>query len=128
MEDKLTNSSKPEKERNSPNSEPEISAPKREKDREKSASFRDSLKKRFSWKKPKSESPTPPLGGATSAPSLRQEDPPWCSMCTDDAAVRCAGCDGDLYCRKCFKEAHDREDLKTHKWSAYRKKGIETTV
>jgi hypothetical protein len=28
----------------------------------------------------------------------------WCTICNDDATVRCLGCDGDLYCRGCWKE------------------------
>jgi hypothetical protein len=28
----------------------------------------------------------------------------WCTICNDDATVRCLGCDGDLYCRGCWGE------------------------
>ncbi|KAF2234972.1 hypothetical protein EV356DRAFT_514613 [Viridothelium virens] len=33
----------------------------------------------------------------------------WCIICCDDAAVKCLGCDGDLYCTKCWKEGHKGE-------------------
>lgn len=34
----------------------------------------------------------------------------WCVICQDDAAVKCLGCDGDLYCTRCWKEGHEGED------------------
>lgn len=34
----------------------------------------------------------------------------WCSICTDDAALRCLGCDGELYCTNCWIEGHRGED------------------
>jgi hypothetical protein len=30
----------------------------------------------------------------------------WCVVCLDDAAVACAGCDGDGYCARCWREMH----------------------
>merc|ERR1711915_37361 len=36
---------------------------------------------------------------------------PWC--------VICKGCDGDLYCKACFKEGHDREDLLEHTTTSF---------
>ncbi|KAK4245914.1 hypothetical protein C7999DRAFT_15931 [Corynascus novoguineensis] len=30
----------------------------------------------------------------------------WCVACLEDATVRCAGCDGDVYCARCWKEMH----------------------
>ena len=45
-----------------------------------------------------------------------EKELPWCSICNADAIVRCVeGCDGDLYCSRCFKECHDEIDLKEHK-------------
>lgn len=34
----------------------------------------------------------------------------WCSICTDDATLRCLGCDGELYCTNCWMEGHKGED------------------
>ncbi|KAI9687366.1 MAG: hypothetical protein M1822_002409 [Bathelium mastoideum] len=33
----------------------------------------------------------------------------WCIICCDDATVKCTGCDGDLYCARCWKEGHKGE-------------------
>ena len=34
----------------------------------------------------------------------------WCGICTDDATLRCIGCDGELYCTSCWMEGHRGED------------------
>jgi hypothetical protein len=34
----------------------------------------------------------------------------WCNICTDDAMLRCIGCDGELYCTNCWMEGHRGED------------------
>jgi len=49
----------------------------------------------------------------------------WCIICNDDAAVKCIGCDGDLYCRQCWEEGHMGEsagfDERKHHWVKYEK-------
>ncbi|KHN94575.1 zinc finger, FYVE domain containing protein [Metarhizium album ARSEF 1941] len=30
----------------------------------------------------------------------------WCTVCLDDATLRCLGCDGDVYCARCWREMH----------------------
>ena len=48
----------------------------------------------------------------------------WCIICSDDATVRCLGCDGDVYCAKCWREGHMGKDTgleeKGHRWVKYR--------
>lgn len=43
------------------------------------------------------------------AKKLDDEIETWCIICSDDATLRCLGCDGDLYCRKCWMDGHRGE-------------------
>jgi len=47
---------------------------------------------------------------------------PWCELCNEDAQLRCLGCDGDLYCRRCWKETHQDAELKRHRIENYQSK------
>ncbi|KAF2756630.1 hypothetical protein EJ05DRAFT_70699 [Pseudovirgaria hyperparasitica] len=50
----------------------------------------------------------------------------WCIICNDDATLKCTGCDGDLYCRSCWKEGHTGESAgyeeRMHRTRKYEKK------
>ncbi|KAL4239061.1 Abscission/NoCut checkpoint regulator [Mactra antiquata] len=39
---------------------------------------------------------------------------PYCIICTEDATIRCMGCDRDLYCNNCFSEGHQELGLTDH--------------
>lgn len=39
---------------------------------------------------------------------------PYCCICTEDATVRCLGCDRDLYCDTCLREGHKELGLTDH--------------
>ncbi|BFZ63523.1 hypothetical protein YB2330_004647 [Saitoella coloradoensis] len=65
------------------------------------------------------------LGPPPSLPFANPEDKiaTWCSVCIEDAAIRCHGCDDDLYCEECFLEGHRGPGAgyqeKRHKWDKY---------
>ena len=67
----------------------------------------------------------------TAAPSTRKpksrptgfsddEIDSWCIICCANAAVKCFGCEGDLYCWGCWREGHVGKDVgleeKSHVW------------
>lgn len=54
-------------------------------------------------------------------PGEEEDELPWCCVCNADAEVRCAECDNDLYCKRCFKEGHDEFDLEDHKPAIFKK-------
>ncbi|KAL7620389.1 hypothetical protein AAE478_009384 [Parahypoxylon ruwenzoriense] len=47
----------------------------------------------------------------------------WCVVCLEDGAIRCLGCDGDVYCARCWKEMHVGPsagyDERGHRWEKF---------
>ncbi|XP_017065207.1 abscission/NoCut checkpoint regulator [Drosophila eugracilis] len=51
----------------------------------------------------------------STVPNINTEELPWCTICNEDAVLRCHGCGGDLFCNQCYKECHDDdEDYRSH--------------
>jgi len=48
------------------------------------------------------------------------EELPWCSICNEDATLRCRDCDGDLFCARCNRECHGEFEM-DHKSEKYTK-------
>lgn len=46
----------------------------------------------------------------------------WCTVCLEDGAIRCIGCDGDVYCARCWKEMHGPNagyEERGHQWEKF---------
>ncbi|RYP60689.1 hypothetical protein DL771_010420 [Monosporascus sp. 5C6A] len=47
----------------------------------------------------------------------------WCVVCLENGAVRCLGCDGDVYCARCWREMHVGPragyDERGHRWEKF---------
>lgn len=35
-----------------------------------------------------------------------EDEGTWCTVCLEDATLRCLGCDDDVYCTRCWREMH----------------------
>ena len=53
---------------------------------------------------------------------FKPEEYPWCIICNEDAVLRCQQCDGDLFCKRCFRECHLDADIRNHSGKPYTKK------
>lgn len=71
--------------------------------------------------------PTKPKPKSTTKKFLDAEIETWCEICQADAEVRCLGCDGELYCMRCWKEGHTGPDVgyeeRSHRCVQYSKPG-----
>jgi hypothetical protein len=51
--------------------------------------------------------PSKPVSRLTSTTKYTDDDADsWCTVCLEDATLRCLGCDGDVYCTRCWREMH----------------------
>ncbi|PSN63461.1 hypothetical protein BS50DRAFT_577204 [Corynespora cassiicola Philippines] len=71
----------------------------------------------------------PPKIQSSLAKFTDEEIETWCIICSDDATLKCIGCDGDLYCQKCWMEGHKGEaagmEERRHRAVLYNKDGGE---
>ena len=61
------------------------------------------------------------LGGST----VRDEEA-WCVVCLEDGTMRCAGCEGDVFCARCWRDMHVGpsawQDARSHPWTKLKRK------
>ncbi|KAK2601668.1 hypothetical protein QQS21_004742 [Conoideocrella luteorostrata] len=51
--------------------------------------------------------PSKPVNRLTSKTKYTDDDvDSWCTVCLEDATLRCLGCDEDVYCTRCWREMH----------------------
>ncbi|KAL2165712.1 hypothetical protein VTG60DRAFT_3951 [Thermothelomyces hinnuleus] len=68
------------------------------------------------------QSSSVPVGKNLLRPSryTDEDQKTWCIVCLEDAAIRCIGCDNDVYCARCWKEMHVGPsagyDERGHQW------------
>lgn len=65
-----------------------------------------------------------PIPGVAKKPGYTDEDQmTWCIVCLEDGTVRCLGCDGDVYCARCWRGMHVGPsagyDERGHKWEKF---------
>lgn len=52
----------------------------------------------------------------------------WCVVCLEDGTVRCLGCDGDVYCARCWREMHVGPaagyDERGHQWEKFDRRRV----
>ena len=53
---------------------------------------------------------------------FKEEEYPWCIICNEDAVLICRECDGEIFCRRCFKECHMDADIRCHSGEPYNPK------
>ncbi|KAK7397889.1 hypothetical protein QQX98_012740 [Neonectria punicea] len=53
------------------------------------------------------DAPSKPVKRLTSRTNYTDDDvDSWCTVCLEDATLRCLGCDDDVYCARCWREMH----------------------
>ncbi|KAL2154996.1 hypothetical protein VTH82DRAFT_3672 [Thermothelomyces myriococcoides] len=69
-----------------------------------------------------------PVGKSLLRPSryADEDQKTWCIVCLEDAAIRCIGCDNDVYCARCWKEMHVGPsagyDERGHQWVKFERR------
>jgi hypothetical protein len=75
--------------------------------------------------RPQDHSPATSLGRRLlrSSKYTDEDQRTWCIACLDDATIRCAGCDNDVYCARCWTQMHVGPsagiDERRHLWAKF---------